>query len=131
MKTWLMPSFAALLTMAVLMPVRGADAELPVILATDNAALEAKDGQEVIVEGYVQNVGFAPAGGIKFLNFGPRDSGFVAVIFRDAVRRFEDGLDKFKHQNVRIRGRLEKYRESQMQIRITDPEQIEIVNPAP
>lgn len=125
---------SALLFVTVFFPMPGVgaeDAELPLIQASDAAALEAAEGRDVIVEGVVLNIGYSPAGGVRFLNFGARDSGFTAVIFRNVAGRFEDGFDKYKRQNVRIRGKLEKFREGRMQIRITDPGQIEIVNAAP
>lgn len=105
--------------------------EAPVVQAEDTAAMESKVGMEVIVEGMVQKVGKGPNEGITFLNFGDRRTGFVAVVFRPAYDKFPEGFDKYAQQNVRVRGRLEKYRDQQMQIKLFNPEQIEIIASAP
>lgn len=105
--------------------------EAPVLQAEDTAAMESKVGMEVIVEGMVQKVGKGPNEGITFLNFGDRRTGFVAVVFRPAYDKFPEGFDKYAQQKVRVRGRLEKYRDQQMQIKLFNPEQIEIIASAP
>jgi hypothetical protein len=81
-----------------------------VVPAEDTAALEAKVGSEVIVEGVVRNIGKGPNDGITFLNFGDRRTGFVAVIFRPAYDKFPEGFEKYAQQKVRVRGSVEKYR---------------------
>jgi len=105
-------------------------AEAPVIQAEDMAGLEAKvaTGEEVIVEGTIKAVGKTGDGQITFLNFGERKTGFVAIVFAASYPNFPDGLDKFAQQKVRVKGRIEKYREKQMQIRLVSPDQIEIVS---
>lgn len=102
-------------------------AEAPVLAAEDTAGMESKVGSEVIVEGVVRNVGKGPNDGITFLNFGDRRTGFTAVAFRSVYDKFPDGFEKFAGQKVRVRGQLEKYRDSQLQIRLSTPDQIEIV----
>ena len=102
-------------------------AEVPVVQSEDAAAIEGKIGSEVIVEGVVRNVGTGPNGNITFLNFGDRQTGFVAVVFRAAYDKFPEGFDKYGQQKVRVRGSLEKYRDRQPQIKIFTPDQIEIV----
>jgi hypothetical protein len=109
-----------------------AAAEAPVIQAEDAASLEMKIGSEVIVEGVVKNVGTGPNGNITFLNFGDRQTGFVAVVFRPAYDKFPEGFDKYAQQKVRVRGSLEKYRDRQPQIKIYTPDQLEIIaSPTP
>ena len=103
-------------------------AVVPVVPAEDTAALEAKVGSEVIVEGTVRNVGKGPNDSITFLNFGDRRAGFVAVVFAAAYDKFPDGLDGYAQQKVRVRGQLEKYRDQQLQIKITTADQLEIVS---
>lgn len=107
-----------------------APADVPVIPAEDKAALEAKVGSEVIVEGVIQSIGTGPNDGIKFLNFGERKTGFTAVVFRASFGQFPEGFDKYLQQKVRVRGELETYRDTQIQIRIVTPDQIEIVGDA-
>jgi hypothetical protein len=103
-------------------------AAVPVVPAEDTAALEAKVGTEVIVEGTVRNVGKGQNDGITFLNFGDRRAGFVAVVFAAAYGNFPDGFDGYAQQKVRVRGQLEKYRDQQLQIKITTADQLEIVS---
>lgn len=102
-----------------------------VLSAEDIASMEAKVGTEVVVEGTVQGVGTGSNGSITFINFGERRAGFVAVVFRAAYGLFPEGFDKYAHQKVRVRGTLEKYQDRQMQIKISTPDQLEIVTDAP
>ena len=106
-------------------------AEAPVIPAEDMAAMESKVGSEIVVEGTVSDVGAGKNGGITFLNFGDRRTGFVAVVFRPAYEKFPEGFDKYAQQKVRIKGTLEKYQDRQMQIKIFGPEQIEVIAAEP
>lgn len=108
-----------------------AAAEAPVLQAVDVAGLEAKLGSEVIVEGVIKAVGKTPTGTITFLNFGDRKTGFVAVIFQKAYASFPDGLDGYANQKVRIRGTIEKYQDRQVQMQLTTPDQIEVVQETP
>lgn len=101
--------------------------ESAAIQAEDTASLETKVGSEVVVEGVVRNVGTGPNGNITFLNFGDRQTGFVAVIFRPAYDKFPEGFDKYSQQKVRVKGALEKYRDRQLQVKIFTPDQLEIV----
>lgn len=101
-----------------------------VVLAENVAELEQLVGSDMIVEGVVRNVGKAPGDSITFLNFGDRKSGFVAVVFQSAYGQFPDGLDKFAQQKVRVSGTLEKYRDRQIQIKISTPDQIQVVEDA-
>jgi len=106
-------------------------ADAPVIQADDLAALEDKVGSDVVVEGIVQSVGTGPNDGITFINFGERRGGFVAVVFRPSYDKFPDGFEKYARQKVRIYGRLEKYRDRQLQVRLSTPDQITIFESAP
>lgn len=123
------------LTLAFAMGARAEEAaadNVPVIQAEDKAALEAKVGSEVIVEGVIKEIGTGPNDGIKFLNFGARKAGFVAVVFRASFDKFPEGFDQYLQQKVRVRGTLETYRDTQIQMRLTTPDQIELVgDPAP
>jgi hypothetical protein len=102
-----------------------------VVQAEDTASLQTKVGSEVIVEGVVKSVGKGPNDGITFLNFGDRKSGFVAVIFRPTYDKFPDGFDKYSNQKVRVKGALENFRDRQLQIRISTPDQLEIIATTP
>jgi hypothetical protein len=108
-----------------------AAAELVVIQAEDTAAMQSKIGSEVVIEGFVNNVGKGPNDGITFINFGDRKTGFVAVIFRQTYDKFPEGFEKYANQKVRVRGALENFRDRQMQIKISTPDQLEIVASAP
>lgn len=110
--------------------VAATEGETKVIQAENVAELEGLVGSDVVVEGIVRNVGKAPGDSITFLNFGDRKSGFVAVVFQSAYGQFPDGLDKFAQQKVRVTGKLEKYRDRQIQIKISTPDQIEVVEEA-
>lgn len=106
-------------------------ADAPVLQSDDLAGMEGRVGSDIVVEGVVQSVGAGPNDGITFLNFGERRTGFVAVVFRPAYDKFPDGFDKYARQKVRVHGRLEKYRDRQLQIRISTPDQIKILESAP
>jgi len=101
--------------------------EAPVLAAEDIAGMESKVGSEIIVEGVVRNVGKGSNDSITFLNFGDRRTGFVAVAFSSVYDKFPEGFDRYNGQKVRVRGMLEKFRDRQLQIRISTPDQIEIV----
>lgn len=104
------------------------EAAAPVVIqAEDMASLESKVGSEVTVEGLVKEVGKTSGGGITFINFGDRKTGFTAVVFRSAADKFPEGFDKYANQKVRVRGTLEKYQGRQIQIKIVTPDQLEIV----
>lgn len=102
-----------------------------VVQAEDTAALESKLGSEVIVEGFVKDVGQTSGGGITFINFGDRKTGFTAVVFRSSLDSFPEGLEKYSNQKVRVRGTLEKYQDRQLQVKVSTPDQLEIVSVAP
>ena len=102
-----------------------------VVQADDAASLEAKVGSAVVVEGVVRDVGKTSGGGITFINFGDRKTGFTAVVFRSSLDNFPEGLDKYANQKVRVRGTLEKYQDRQIQIKVSTPDQLEIVAAAP
>jgi len=108
-----------------------APADAPIVAAEDTAAMESQVGSEIVVEGVVQNVGKGSNEGITFLNFGDRRTGFVAVIFRPAYEKFLEGFDKYAQQKVRVRGTLEKFQDRQLQIKISTPDQLEIVAATP
>jgi len=113
-------------------PVASETAPAPeVTLAEDTASLQSKVGSEVLVEGVVKSVGKGPNDGITFLNFGDRKTGFVAVIFRPAYEKFPEGFEKYSNQKVRVRGTLENFRDRQLQVKISTPDQLEIVASAP
>jgi len=109
----------------------GGAADAPIVAAEDTAAMESQVGSEIVVEGVVQNVGKGSNEGITFLNFGDRRTGFVAVIFRPAYEKFLEGFDKYAQQKVRVRGTLEKFQDRQLQIKISTPDQLEIVAATP
>jgi hypothetical protein len=108
-----------------------AGAEPVVIQAEDTAAMQSKVGSEVIIEGFVKSVGKGPNDGMTFINFGERKTGFVAIVFRPAYDKFPEGFEKYANQKVRVKGALENFRDRQMQIRISTPDQLEIVASAP
>lgn len=102
-----------------------------VVPADDIASLESKVGSEVIVEGVVKGVGKTSGDGITFINFGDRKTGFVAIVFRSAYDKFPEGFDRYVSQQVRVLGTLEKFQDRQIQIKISTPDQLEIVASAP
>lgn len=101
--------------------------DLPVVSSEDIAALEEKVGQQIAVEGVIKRVGRGPNNGIVFLNFGEKRGGFVVVIFRSSFENFPDGFDQYAQQKVMVTGELEKFKDNQLQIRISDPSQIKVV----
>jgi len=103
------------------------DASSAAIPAEDISAMETKIGSEAVVEGFVKRIGKTADDSITFLNFGDSKSGFVAIVFRSTYDKFPEGFDKFANQKVRVRGMLEKYKDRQMQIKITTTDQLEVV----
>ena len=116
---------------ATLPSARGTSPGADVLPAEDVAGLQSSVGSEVAVEGVVKNVGQDASGGITFLNFGDRKSGLVAVVFRMSYDKFPEGFDQYVNQRVLVRGTLENYKGRQLQIRITTPDQLEIVTSQP
>lgn len=104
-----------------------AAAETPVLQADNLPELRAKIGTEVIVEGVIKGVGKSPGDGITFLNFGERKTGFVAIVYRSSYDKFPEGFEKYANQKVRVRGTLENYQDRQVEIKISTPDQLEIV----
>lgn len=81
-----------------------------------------------MVEGTIRSIGTPADGGITFPGFGDRRSGFVAVVFRETSGKFPGGFEGYRRQKeVRVKGWLEKYRDRHLQIKITTPDQLEIV----
>lgn len=109
-------------------PTSGATASGEAISSSDLTALESKVGTDVVVEGVVTKVGSGPNDNITFLNFGDMRTGFVAVVFRAAYDKFPEGFDRYAQQKVRVTGRLEKYRDRQVQVKIFTPDQLEILS---
>lgn len=119
--------FTLFLSLGAAMAQEAQQADAAVIQADNLSELQAKVGAEVIVEGVVKEVSKAPGDNITFLNFGQRKSGFVVVVFRSSYDKFPEGLEKFANQKVRVRGTLESYKDRQVQIRVSTPDQLEIV----
>ena len=110
---------------------RGTSPGADVLPAEDVAGLQSSVGSEVAVEGVIKNVGQDASGGITFLNFGDRKSGLVAVVFRMSYDKFPEGFDQYVNQRVLVRGTLENYKGRQLQMRISTPDQLEIVTSQP
>jgi len=134
MKTTLR-SLAFLFTASVLFVVpcgaalAAEDQEAPVVSATDTSRLADHVGKEVVVEGVVKRAGKGPNDGIRFLNFdGATRTGFVAAIFSGAFAGM-DPIEDYVGKTVRVRGDLEAFNE-QVQIRVNDAAQIEVVSGA-
>ena len=99
-----------------------------VIDATDLAALRAKAGTNVVVEGLVSEIGTTRDGGITFINIGmAKKQGFVAIVFKDNYQAFSEGFDKFREKKVRVSGALTLYRGETPQVKVNSPEQITLV----
>ena len=117
-----------LAVLALVVGMSAAIAEEGVIDAADLAALRAKAGTDVVVEGIVSDIGTTKDGGITFLNVGmAKKQGFVAVIFRDSYQAFPEGFDKYREKKVRVSGALTLFRSETPQIKLKSPEQITIV----
>ncbi|MBN8919338.1 MAG: thermonuclease family protein, partial [Rhizobiales bacterium] len=97
--------------------------------ADDPAAVRAARGRMAVVEGRVLSV--RESGGTIYVNFGRRWSeDFTVTIARRAERRFTAGgmaPKELAHRTVRVRGIVEE--RGGPWIEVTEPEQIEIVEP--
>ncbi len=105
-------------------PIRPGGGEIPVI-APEEA--EAYLGQEVIVEGRI--VRTYDTGRVTFLDFSRRKEELSVVIFaRDYDKFPEPPAEWFQGHRVRVRGLIKRYRGA-LEIVVTDPEQIQILDP--
>lgn len=121
----------ALAVLATVLWMSAAWAQEPeVIDATNLDALRAKQGQDVVVEGQVTEIGTTKDNTITFINIGlPKKQGFVALIFQRNLAAFPEGADKYKNQKVRVKGAIKLYKGEIPQIDLKSPEQITIVPP--
>jgi hypothetical protein len=98
----------------------------PVVEATDEQALEAAIGKDIVVEGTVVSTGKGPKDGVRFLNFSDDiETGFIAAIFPVAYA-VTAPLETYAGQSVKVRGRLGRYKKH-TQIRIFTDGQLTIL----
>lgn len=117
--------FALVLVFAV--AARG-DENIPQLRVND-PSLRDYLGKEVVISGRVSRTGKSSSGH-NFLNFDDNRE-FSVVCFQEDVAQFRDGVpaDVYRRRFVAIRGRLESFR-GKLQIRLTKPTQISVVEPA-
>ncbi|MFV0337771.1 MAG: hypothetical protein ACK5LK_05960 [Chthoniobacterales bacterium] len=103
--------------------------EEPKILdATDLTTLRDHADTEVVVEGFVTEIGRTKSNSITFINIGlPKKEGFVALIYEKDYSAFPEAFNIYEKKKVRVKGMLKLYRNETPQVVMTSPEQIEIV----
>ena len=113
-----------------------------VVDATDQAKIVENLGREVIVEGVVDRAAWSASGKVMVIDFkGVDNSTFGAVAFEKLKDRLDksfmgDAAKDFTGAKLRIRGKIAKYGgkvsalKDALQIVISDPSQVTIVEPA-
>ncbi|MFV0415842.1 MAG: hypothetical protein ACK5NG_05690 [Chthoniobacterales bacterium] len=102
--------------------------EEEILDATDLDTLKERAETEVIVEGFVTEIGKTKNDSITFINIGlPKKQGFVALIRQKDYSAFPDGFGIYDAKKVRVKGFLKLYKNEIPQISMTSPEQIEII----
>jgi DNA/RNA endonuclease YhcR with UshA esterase domain len=100
------------------------------ISATDQAALTANVGKQVVAEGVVVSAAKGSNDGARFLNFSDDTTGLSALIV-PAVYSDLKPLDDYVGKTVKVTGKLDSYKDK-TQIRVSRITQIEVVEvPAP
>jgi DNA/RNA endonuclease YhcR with UshA esterase domain len=95
------------------------------ISATDQAALTANVGKQVVAEGVVVSAAKGPNDGARFLNFSDDTTGLSALIV-PAVYSDLKPLEEYEGKTVKVTGKLDAYKEK-TQIRVSRIAQIEVV----
>jgi DNA/RNA endonuclease YhcR with UshA esterase domain len=95
------------------------------ISATDNAALTANVGKQVVAEGVVVTAAKGPNDGARFLNFSDDTTGLSALIV-PAVYSDLKPLEEYEGKTVKVTGKLDTYKDK-TQIRVSRIAQIEVV----
>ena len=87
-------------------------------------------GRQVTVWGRVTSTGISDRSGHHFLNFDNRE--FSVICLAADLGKFTSGkpAERYKGQEIEITGVLEQFRDK-LQIRLSDPAQIKIVEAAP
>jgi DNA/RNA endonuclease YhcR with UshA esterase domain len=95
------------------------------ISATDQAALTANVGKQVVAEGVVVSAAKGPNDGARFLNFSDDTTGLSALIV-PAVYSDLKPLEEYEGKTVKVTGKLDPYKDK-TQIRVSRIAQIEVV----
>jgi DNA/RNA endonuclease YhcR with UshA esterase domain len=111
-------------------PGAAAQAEAPVVPATETARLRELVGHKVTVEGKVGRIGTTQDGKITFFNFSSERNGFVTVVFERSYPGFTDGLKGYANKRVRVTGIVQRFREDTPQIVLERPEDIKVIEEA-
>ncbi len=103
-------------------------ADLPILSATDSAALKAHLGKEVAVEGTVVAAAPGSQDKMRFLNFSEtKNRGFVAAIVPAVYPKLRL-LESYSGKAVRVTGTLEAYKKK-TQIKVTRISQLKVLPP--
>ena len=99
------------------------------IKASNVVSLRELVGQEVTVYGPIASTGASSGSGHNFLNFA--NSELTAVCFAPDVANFKAGkpADVYRGKDVELTGKVEVFR-GKLQIKLSQPQQIKIVDPA-
>jgi hypothetical protein len=95
------------------------------VSATDNAALTANVGKQVVAEGVVVSAAKGSNDGARFLNFSEDKNGLSALVV-PAVYGDLKPLEEYEGKTVKVTGKLETYNDK-TQIRVSRIAQIEVV----
>ena len=98
---------------------------LPILTATDTAALKAKDGQKVLVFGETERSGKSGSG-MNFVNF--KDAEFYLVTFKSDLAAFKEGepSDIYNGKRLAVAGVVSIYKDKP-QIKLTSPDQVRVL----
>lgn len=102
-----------------------ATVSLPILAATETAALKGKDGQKVVVYGETARSGKSQSG-MNFVNFA--DAEFYLVAFKSDLVAFKDGepADLYDGKRLVVTGVVTIYKDKP-QIKLTSPDQVRVL----
>lgn len=95
------------------------------LAANETEALMAKEGQIVVVHGFVEGSAKSPSG-TNFVNF--KDAEFFLVTFKSDLGQFPDGepSDLYEGKRLAVEGAISVY-QGKPQIKLTDPAQVTVL----
>jgi hypothetical protein len=100
-----------------------------VLTPTDLAALKAKLGQRVVIEGTIVARGASKSGKTRYLNFSKKWGDAVTLVFltpRGQEPLPDEKLDQFLQKKVRVTGTVSTYKDD-LQIKVETLAQLEVL----
>ena len=140
--------FVAALMMSVCGVLRAEDApatqpatQPAVVAATDNAAIKAKTGETIVIEGVLEDAEWSKSGKVMNAYFKDAKDGVKIAVFEKNKAKMDaafggDAAAKWKGAKVQITGKVMEYKgkveslKGRLEIIIENPEQVTVVEAA-